>query len=71
MKQDKKYDYEMCGIEVKSVQRAKDLGVKIESDLNASQQCNDAANKANKMLGFIKRNFSLKNKDVMLSFTII
>ncbi len=31
-----------------------------------SQQCKDAAGKANRMLGFINRNFSFKNKDVIL-----
>ncbi len=50
-----------------SVQYAKDLGVKIASNLKFSQHCNDAANKANRMLGFSKRNFSLNNKDVILS----
>ncbi len=40
--------------------------VKIVSNLKSFQQCN-AANKANTMLGFINKNFSLKNKDVILS----
>ncbi len=39
---------------------------KSHQTFNLSQQCNDAANKANIMLGFIKRNFSFKNKDVIL-----
>ncbi len=62
----KKFDYEMRGVKLKSVQCTKDLGVKIASNLKFSQQCVDAANKANKMLGFIKRNFLFKNKDVIL-----
>ncbi len=51
----------MCGIKFKSVQCVKDLVVEIESNLKFSQQCYDAANKANRMLNFTKRNFSFKN----------
>ncbi len=59
----------LCGVKT-SVQCAKDLGVKIA--LNLKQQCNDAANKTNKMLGFVKRNFSFKNKGVIfLHYNII
>ncbi len=46
----KKFDYEMCGIKLKSVQCAKDLSVKIASNLKFSQHCNDVANKANRVL---------------------
>ncbi len=56
----------MRGVKLKSVQSAKELGVKITSNLKFSQQCVDAANKVKRMLGFVKRNFSLKNKDVIL-----
>ncbi len=56
----------MRGVKLKSVQCAKNLGVKIASNLKFSQQCVDAANKANRMLGFMKRNFLFKNKDVIL-----
>ncbi len=56
----KKFDYEMRGIILKRVQCIKDLlGVKIASNLKFPQQCIDAANKANRMLGFIKRKFLL------------
>ncbi len=56
----------MRGVKLKSVQCVKDLGVKIASNLKFSQQCIDAANKANRMLEFIKRNFIFKHKDVVL-----
>ncbi len=56
----------MCGVKLKSVQCAKGLGVKIASHLKFSQHCNDTTNQANRMLGFTKRNFSSKNKDVIL-----
>ncbi len=54
-KENKKYEYEMCGVKLKSVQCAPDLGVKIAINLKFSQQCNDAANKENKMLDFLKK----------------
>ncbi len=62
----KKFDNEMRGVRLKKVQCVKDLGVKIVSNLKFSQQCIDAANKANRMLGFIKGFFLLKNKEAIL-----
>ncbi len=50
----------MNGVKLDSVQCVKDLGVSIASNLKFSQQCKDAADKANRMLGFINRNFSFK-----------
>ncbi len=60
----------MSGVKLKSVQCVKDLGVKIASNLKFLHQCIDAANKANRMLGFIKRNFLFKNKDVIFPLYI-
>ncbi len=57
-----KFEYEMNGIKLESVQCVKDLGVKIVSSLKFFQHCKDAAGKANRMLGFINRNFSFKIK---------
>ncbi len=65
-----KFDYEMNGVNLDSVQCVKDVGVTIASNLKFSQQCKDAAGKANRMLGFINRNFSLKNKDIILPLYI-
>ncbi len=56
----RKFDYEMNGVKIVSVQCVKDLGVTTASNLKLSQQCNDAASKASRMLGFINRNFSFK-----------
>ncbi len=56
----------MNGVKLESVQCVKDLGVTIASSLKFCQQCKDAAGKANRMLGFINRNFSFKNKDIIL-----
>ncbi len=56
-----KKDYEMCGDKIKSVHSVKDLGVTVASTLKFSQQCNESVKKANRMMGLIKRKFSLKN----------
>ncbi len=64
--ENKRFDYVKCGVKLKKVQCAKDLGVKIASNLKFSQQCIDAANKANRILGFVNRNFSFKNIAVIL-----
>ncbi len=61
-----KYEYEMSGEKLESVHCVKDLGVKITSNLKFSQQCKKAAGKANRMLAYIKRIFSFKNKDIIL-----
>ncbi len=65
-----KYDYEMSGEKLESVHCVKDLGVTITSNLKFSQQCKEAAGKANRMLGFIKRNFSFRNIDIILPLYI-
>ncbi len=62
----KKFDFEMNGTKIERVQCVKDLGVTIASSLKFSQQSKEAAGKANRMLGFENRNFSFKNKDVIL-----
>ncbi len=54
------------GVKLESVQCVKDFGVTIASNLNFSLHCKVAACKANRMLGFINKNFSLKNKDIIL-----
>ncbi len=58
------YEYEMGGVKLEIVQCVKDLGV--TSNLKFSQHCKEAACKANRMLGSINRNFSFKNKDIIL-----
>ncbi len=66
----KKYGYKMGGVKLESVHCVKDLGVTITSNLKFSQHCKKAACKANRMLGFINRNFSFKNKDKILPMYI-
>ncbi len=57
-----KYDYEVSSEKLESIHCVKDLGVTIASNLKFSQQSKDAAGKANRMLGFIKRNFPSRIK---------
>ncbi len=56
----------MNGTKLESVQCMKDLGVTFASSFKFSQQCKDAAGKANRMLGFINKNILLKTQDVIL-----
>ncbi len=56
----------MNGTKLESVHCVKDLGVSVASSLKFSQQCKNATDKANRMLGFINRNISFKTKDVIL-----
>ncbi len=65
----KKYEYELGVVKLESVRCVKDLGVTMTSNLIFSQHCKEAACKANRILGFINRNFCFKNKDIILSQT--
>ncbi len=56
----------MSGEKLESVHCVKDLGVTIASNFKFSQQCKEAGGIANRMLGFIKRKFFFKNKDIIL-----
>ncbi len=53
-----KFDYEMNGVRPESVSLA--------LNLKFSEQWKNAAGKANRILSFMNRNFSLKNKDIIL-----
>ncbi len=61
------FDYEKNGVKNESVQCVKYLDVTIASRIKYSEQCKDAAGKANRMLGFINRKFSFNNKGVILT----
>ena len=66
----KKYEYNMMGQEIKVTPQAKDLGVTISNNLKFSHHCNEAAKKANRVLGFINRNFTYKSKDIIVPLYI-
>ena len=54
------------GNQIKRVDQVKDLGVIVSQNLKFSQQCNEAAKKANRMLGFINRNFTFKSRKIIV-----
>ena len=56
--------------QMKTCQCVKDFGITIASKLKFSHQCKDAAGKANRTLVFINRNFSFKNKDIILPLSV-
>lgn len=60
-------DYTMLGSEVEKTDLEKDLGVLISSDLKFSKQCIEVEKKAQKLLGYIKRQFKYRNKEIVLT----
>lgn len=59
-------NYSMLGSDIPSTTLEKDLGVLISSDLKFTRQCLAAEKKAQKVLGYIRRHFRYRNKDIVL-----
>lgn len=59
-----KFAYKLKGHELERVPHATYLGIDISSDLSWHQQTHKATSKANRNLGFIKRNLKTKNQTV-------
>ena len=59
-------NYTMNDHSINTTKQAKDLGITITDSLKPSRQCLEAANKANRALGFIARNFTYKSKQIVL-----
>ena len=57
------YNYNLLGKELESCQQEKDLGVTITNDLQSSKQCIEVEKKAQKLLGYIKRQFRSRKKE--------
>ena len=56
--------YHLFGNQLKAVSEVKDLGIYITSNLSRSMQANKCANKANSVLGFIRRAVGPKNPEL-------
>ena len=59
--------YEMNGVDICNVDKEKDLGVIITSDLKPSDHCTEVVKTANKLIGFIGRTFEHKTEKVILT----
>jgi len=55
--------YHLCDNHLKAVSEVKDLGIYITSNLSWSMQVNKCANKANCVVGFIRRTVGPKNPE--------
>ena len=60
------FEYELKGLKLNKTKEQKDLGIIISNNLKVNVQVTKASKKANKMLGYIKRNFEYKNKDIII-----
>ena len=56
----------MKGRKISTSNSVKDLGITLSRDLKFSQHCSEAAKKVNKMLGFMKRNFTFMSKATVI-----
>ena len=58
--------YHLNNIPLTEVTQETDLGITVTNHLKSSQQCVQAHNKANKVLGVINRSVVYKKKDILV-----
>lgn len=58
--------YNLMAATKKSSTSVKNLNIKVLQNLKFTQQCNEATKKANSMLQFINRSFTLKSQAIIL-----
>src|SRR6218665_1112315 len=61
-----RFEYEMDNRRIRQTEEEKDLGVVIHDSAKPSRQCTEAAAKANKVLGMIKRTVVSRDKNIIL-----
>ncbi|PIK38112.1 hypothetical protein BSL78_25052 [Apostichopus japonicus] len=61
-----KFAFNLNGVELQEVSVERDLGIYIDSSLQPSKHCLEAAKRCNKVLGMIKRNFSFLKEDIVV-----
>jgi len=57
------FQYKLNDLKIVEVQNERDLGIEVTSDVKPSLQCTKAASKAMQVLGIIKRNFGMNDKE--------
>jgi len=60
------HEYSMLGHKLQVVEREKDLGIMLSSDMKSVEQCMYAANRANRALGMIKRTIRNREPEIMV-----
>ena len=60
-------NYVLNGRALESTVSEKDLGVVITNDLKFSRQCIEAEKKAQRILGYVKRQFGFRNREIVLN----
>ena len=61
-----KFRYSMQDRELDKVATTKDLGVRISDDLKSANHCYESHQKANRMLGLVKRTIKHRHSDMMV-----